>query len=154
MISLLKKYNFLFPLIFIFGISYLRYTYVLHPNFNGEPFLIGIKLFNTQYSQGANSSASIVNIQSIIVYWVLFFLGNVALFRSLFSNFDKVKTIALLYLLISFFSVVFFGLDFYLFKSPSLFSLGAILKNFLLGPMFTAIAYIVIEYLHWFGKPS
>ncbi len=154
MASVLKKYNFILPLIFIFGISYLRYTYILHPNFNGEAFLIKIKLVEALDNQEATGLNTMVSIKSIIIFWVLFFLGNVALFFSLFSSIDKVKTIGFFYLLISFFSVVFLALYFFWFKSPSLFSLGSILKNFLLSPLFTAIAYIMTKYLHWFGKPS
>lgn len=154
MTNALKKYKFVFPLFFVFGLSYLRYTYILNPNFIGEQILIEIKSLNSYGNETTNSITTLISIKSIIVFWVLFFLGNVALFLSLFSSFEKIKTIGFFYLLISFFSAIFFALDVFWLKSPSFFSLGSILKNFLLSPMFTAIAYIVIEYLHWFGKPS
>ena len=146
----MKKYTFVLPLIFILGLAYWRFTYILNPNFSGEQFLIEIK-----GSPASEITAnSIINIKSIIIYWALFFLGNIALFLMLSKELEKTKTIGFLYLLISFVSILFFALDAFWLKSPSFFSLASILKNFLLSPMFTAIAYIMIEYFHWFGKPS
>ena len=146
----MKKYTFVLPLIFILGLAYWRYTYILNPNFSGEQFLIEIK----DSPASEITANSIINIKSIIIYWALFFLGNIALFLTLSKDLDKAKTIGFLYLLISFVSILFFALDAFWLKSPSFFSLASILKNFLLSPMFTAIAYIMIEYFHWFGKPS
>ena len=146
----MKKYTFVLPLIFILGLAYWRFTYILNLNFSGEQFLIEIK-----GSPASEITAnSIINIKSIIIYWALFFLGNIALFLMLSKELEKTKTIGFLYLLISFVSILFFALDAFWLKSPSFFSLASILKNFLLSPMFTAIAYIMIEYFHWFGKPS
>ena len=146
----MKKYTFVLPLIFILGLAYWRYTYILNPNFSGEQFLIEIK----DSPASEITANSIINIKSIIIYWALFFLGNIALFLTLSKDLDKAKTIGFLYLLISFVSILFFALDAFWLKSSSFFSLASILKNFLLSPMFTAIAYIMIEYFHWFGKPS
>ena len=146
----MKKYTFVLPLIFILGLAYWRYTYILNPNFSGEQFLIEIK----GIPASEITANSIINIKSIIIYWGLFFLGNIALFLTLSRDHEKAKTIGFLYLLISFVSILFFALDAFWLKSSSFFSLASILKNFLLSPMFTAIAYIMIEYFHWFGKPS
>ena len=146
----MKKYAFVLPLFFILGLSYWRYTYILNLNFAGEPIIIHI----SQFGHGISAS-SMVNIKSIIIYWFLFFLGNAALFLMLFrTSIHKVKTIVFFYFLITFLSALFFGIDRIILKSESIFSLASILKNFLLSPMFTAIGYIVVEYLHWFGKPS
>ena len=145
----LKKYSFILPLIFILGLAYLRYTFILNPNFNGDLFLIHIG----KYGQTVSIN-SLLTIKSIIIYWILFFLGNIGLFITLFNSFDKVKIIGFFYLLLTFLSVICLGIDALWFKSPAFFGLGAILKNFLLSPMFTAIAYIMVEYFHWFGKPS
>jgi len=145
----LKKYAFTLPLLFILGLAYWRYTYILNPNLAGEPFLIEIQKLGRIIS--ANSP---VNIKSIIIYWTLFFLGNVALFLTLFSSLEKTKTVLFFYLLLTFMSILFFGIDAFLIKSQSAFSLASILKNFLLSPMFTSIAYIMVEYFQWFGKPS
>jgi len=145
----LKKYSFVLPLLFILGLAYWRYTYILNPNFNGELFLIHIEKYGNSIA-----ARSPVNIKSILTYWVLFFLGNIGLFFTLFSSFDKVKIIVFFYLLLTLISVVFLGIDALWIKSSTFFNLGAILKNFLLSPMFTAIAYIMAEYFHWFGKPT
>ena len=146
----MKKYSFVLPLIFILGLAYWRYTYILNPNFSGEELLIEIRGFPASEI----TANSIINIKSIIIYWALFFLGNVGLFLMLSRDLEKAKTIGFLFLLVSFVSILFFALDAFWLKSPSFFSLASILKNFLLSPMFTAIAYIMIEYFHWFGKPS
>ncbi|MCK5468356.1 MAG: hypothetical protein KAI99_07605 [Cyclobacteriaceae bacterium] len=150
----MKKYTFVLPLIFILGLAYWRYTYIINPNFVGEPLLIKIRSLNHYDPAPIITANSIINIKSIIIYWLLFFLGNVALFLTLFSSFEKVKTIGFFYLLLSFFSAVFFALDAFWLKSLISFNLASILKNFLLSPLFTAIAYIMIEYFHSFGKPS
>ncbi|MCK5104369.1 MAG: hypothetical protein KAR17_16205 [Cyclobacteriaceae bacterium] len=146
----MKKYSFVLPLIFILGLAYWRYTYILNPNLSGEELLIEIR-----GSPASEITAnSIINIKSIIIYWALFFLGNIALFLMLSKGLEKAKTIGFLFLLVSFVSILFFALDAFWLKSPSFFSLASILKNFLLSPLFTAIAYIMIEYFHSFGKPS
>lgn len=149
----MKKYSFVLPLIFILGLAYWRYTYILVPNFDGDPFLIRIKLFNNNGDQIIHPNSS-VHIISIISYWALFFLGNIALFLALFNSFEKVKIIVFFYLLLSFFSAVFFALDAFWLKSLISFNLASILKNFLLSPLFSAIAYIMIKYFHLFRKPS
>lgn len=150
--DLFKKYISVFPLIFILGIAYWRYTYILNPNFSGEDFLVEIKPFQEDINSEILPD-SLINIKSILIYWVLFLFGNLVFFRTLFNSFDKLKAIGLFYLLISFVSAVFFGLDIFWFKSQTFSSMGSILKNYLLSPMFTAIAYIVIKYLNWSGKP-
>jgi hypothetical protein len=147
MIHSSKRYLFVLPLLFILALSYWRYTYILNPNYHGEPVLVNYRFYIA--SLGANS---MVNIRSIIIYWVLFLLGNMLFFRVLFSSKEKVMAIIFFYLIISFASAIFFTADRFLLPSESLFSLGAIMKNFILSPIFTAMAYIIVEYFHWFGK--
>jgi len=127
----------------------MRYTYLINPNASGQDIFIEIDGQGSLLQQQSS-----LNIISIIVFWTLFFLGNIALFLTLFSSITKVKTIVFLYLLLSVISAGLFALDHWVFNSPFLFSLGGILKNFLLSPMFTAMGYIVIEYFHWFIRPS
>jgi len=145
----LKKFAFVLPLLFILGLSYWRYTYILNPNLDGDPFMIEISKLGWTIS-----SNSYVNIKSILIYWLFFFLGNVALFLTLYKTLENAKIIGFFYLLLSIISALFFTVEMFWFKSSSIFNLAAILKNFLLSPMFTTIAYIVIEYFHWFGKSS
>jgi hypothetical protein len=149
MIRSAKRYLFVLPLLFILALSYWRYTYILNPNYHGEPVLLNYRFYIA--SLGANS---MVNIRSIIIYWVLFLLGNMLFFRVLFSSKEKVMAIIFFYLIISFASAIFFTADRFLLPSESLFSLGAIMKNFILSPIFTAMAYIIVEYFHWFGKSN
>ena len=145
----MKKFAFVLPLLFILGLSYWRYTYILNPNLDGDPFMIEISKLGWTIS-----SNSYVNIKSILIYWLFFFLGNVALFLTLYKTLENAKIIGFFYLLLSIISALFFTVEMFWFKSSSIFNLAAILKNFLLSPMFTTIAYIVIEYFHWFGKSS
>ncbi len=146
----LKKYTFVLPLLFILGLAYWRYTYILNPNFSGDQWLVNIR----QMRRMQISVSSIVMGKSIIIYWVFFFMGNTAFFTLLFSDFKKVKMIGFLFLLISFFSASLFAIDTFILKSEAVFSLAAILKNFLLSPVFTAMGYLMIEYFHWFGETS
>jgi len=124
---------------------------MLNPNFEGDPVLIKIMQNNSLGNQGVEAN-SVINMKSIIYYWVLFFLGNVTFFQALFHLKEKTKVIMALYLLISLFSVGFFAMDAFWFKSITLFNLASTLKNFLLTPMFTAIGYLILNYFNWFGK--
>lgn len=148
-----KKYGSVLPLIFILGLAYMRYTYILNPNFSGEDFLIEIMPFQEDINSGILPD-SLGNIKSILIYWALFLIGNLVFFRILFNSIEKVKAIGLFYLLISFASGVFFAMDIFWFKSQSFYSLGSILKNYLLSPIFTAIVYIVIKYFNRSEIPS
>jgi hypothetical protein len=143
------RFLFVFPLIFILGLSYWRYTYILNPNLTGEPFLLEYR-----YYVGRLGASSLVNIRSIFIYWILFFIGNIAFFLTLVRLPDKVKAIAFFFLLISSASGSLFLIEALWISSESLYSLGATLKNFVLSPMFTAVAYLMIKYFHWFGKPK
>ena len=109
----MKKYYFILPLIFILGLAYCRYTYMLNPNFSGETMLIKIKQTASLGGQSYDAN-SVVNAKSIIYYWVLFFIGIVIFFQALFHSKEKNKIIMALYLLISLFSVGFFSLDYFL----------------------------------------
>ena len=145
----MKKFIFIFPLLFILGLSYLRYTYVINPNLHGDPILISIGQMGWSIK-----ATSLTNIKSILIFWALFLLGNAAFFTTIFKSKKYVKAIVIFYLLISFFSGLFFGLDYLGLRSITLFNLASILKNFLLSPIFTGIVYIVFKYFHWFGKTS
>lgn len=146
-----NKYIFLLPLLFIIVTAYWRYTYMLNPNFSGEPFLIKIIKGNSLANQRYDAN-SLTNIKSIILYWLLFFAANTVFFRTAFHSRKKANSIIALFLLISFVSALFFAVHAFWFKSVALFNLASILKNFILTPMFTAIAYIMIAYFHWFDS--
>jgi hypothetical protein len=147
----LKKYLFVFPLVCIVILAYWRYTYMLNPNLSGDPFLIKIMKGNGLANQSYDAN-SLTNIKSIILCWLLFFTANTIFFRTAFHSRKKANSIIALFLLISFVSALFFAADAFWFKSVALFNLASILKNFILTPMFTAIAYIMIAYFHWFDS--
>ncbi len=144
-----KRYLFIFPLLFILALSYWRYTYIINPNYHGEPVLL-------DYRHYINSigASSLINIRSIIIYWVLFFLGNTVFFLFLYSLRDKLKAIIFFFLIISFFGFGFLIIDKFLIPSKMFFNMGAMMKNFVLSPVFTAMAYIIVEYFDWFGKST
>lgn len=135
------KYFFLVPLIFILGLSYWRYTYILNPNTIGEPFLLDYRLYVNKL--GANS---LMNIRSIVLYWISFFIGNTVFFFTLESSLKTAKNIGLVFLIISGVSGIFFIIYGLWFQSPFIYSLGATIKNFVLSPVFTAVAYIMLKY--------
>ncbi len=145
----MKKYTFVVPLIFILVIAYWRYTYIINPNFQGEQMIVNIRYL--KFSQ--ISLSSFITIRSIVIYWILFFIGNIALYFTIFGWSEKVKSIIGLYLLISFVSALFFTFDIFWFRSSFFFSLAAILKNFILSPLFTAVTYLMVSYFQWFEKP-
>ena len=145
----LKKYSFVLPLLYILGLAYCRYTYILNPNWSGKPLFLEIQTIGKNIGPD-----SITNMMSILIYWMLFFLGNIGLFALLFSSFEKVKAAGFFYLLLSGGSILFFALDAFIIESKAITGLATTLKNFTLSPLFTGFAYIVIEYFHWYGKPS
>ena len=149
MLHSIKRYFFVLPLLFLLALSYWRYTYIINPNFHGDPFLLDYRLYI-----GSIGTNSLINIRSIIIYWVLFFLGNVAFFLLLFSSSEKIKAIIFFYLIITIFSFGFMMIDKFLLPSSALFNMGATMKNFILSPVFTGMAYIIVEYFQWFGKSS
>ena len=142
---LFKKYIFLVPLLFILIAAYCRYTYILNPNFSGAPFFIKI-MRNANLDNQDIGAESETNIISILIFWVVFLSGNAAFFMSVFQSSFKTKSIIALFLLISFASASFFTMNIFLFRSPVLFNLASILKNFILTPAFTAGAYILFAY--------
>jgi hypothetical protein len=75
MIHSSKRYLFVLPLLFILALSYWRYTYIINPNFQGDPVLLNYRAYIA--TLGANS---LINIRSIMLYWTMFFLGNLAFF--------------------------------------------------------------------------
>jgi len=145
----IKRYSWIFPLLFILVLSYWRYTYILNPNLEGESIFLEYRIYAQKL--GVNS---LVNFRSIIIYWILFLIGNITFFQLLFSNKEKLRTIIIFFLIISIGSAGFILADKFLVSSEALFSMGAMMKNFILSPMFTAMVYIIIEYFQWFGKPS
>jgi hypothetical protein len=135
------KYFFLLPLIFILGLSYWRYTYILNPNTIGEPLLLDYRLYVNKL--GANS---LMNIRSIVLYWISFFIGNTVFFFTLESSLKTAKNIGFVFLIISMVSGMFFIIHGLWLQSPFIYSLGATIKNFVLSPVFTAVAYIMLKY--------
>lgn len=148
----MKKYIFLIPLAFILALSYCRYTYVINLNIHGEPIFVNIRALKYAVSEGLVQSP-MISAKSIIVYWVLFFMGNLLLYVLLYGISAKSKTMLAFFLFISVMSALAFGIHAYFYQSTALFTLASRLKNFLLSPMFTALSYLVVEYFQWFKRP-
>jgi hypothetical protein len=135
------KYFFLVPLIFILWLSYWRYTYILNPNTIGEPFFLDYRLYVNRL--GANS---LINVRSIILYWILFLIGNTTFFFILEGSLKTARNISLIFLIISSISGMFFIIHGLWLHSAFIYSLGATIKNFVLSPVFTAVAYVMLKY--------
>ena len=137
----LKKYRFFLPLIFILLLSYWRYTYILNINFQGDPFFIPIR---SNYNHVITPD-SITNIKSIITYWLLFFIGNLMFFSWKFSR-KTAQGLAVFYLFFTFASVFFFAFHRFVVSEPVFYTGGSNIKNFLLSPIFTGVAYLLWKY--------
>lgn len=129
------------PLVCILVLSYCRHTYLLNPNLMGDPFLLDYRLMVSRLG-----AASLVNIRSILLYWVLFFTGHVIFFLSISFTRKKIALIAILFLIISAMSGIVMALDIFLFPSKVLYNFAASVKNFLLSPVFTAAMFVVLYY--------
>ncbi len=137
----LKKYLPFLPVLFILILAYCRYTYFLNPNLSGEPFIIPIQSdFNHEIAPD-----SIMNIKSIVTYWLLFLMGNMLFFSWTFSR-DAAQGIAFFYILISLFSMTFFAIDRFIFQTPVFYTSGSNIKNFLLSPLFTGVMFVILKY--------
>jgi hypothetical protein len=93
-----------------------------------------------------------MNIRSIVLYWISFFIGNTVLFFALESSLKTAKNIGLVFLIISAISGMFFLIHGLWLHSAFIYSLGATIKNFVLSPVFTAVAYIMLKYFQNFPK--
>jgi hypothetical protein len=87
-----------------------------------------------------------MNIRSIVLYWISFFIGNTVFFFTLESSLKTAKNIGFVFLIISMVSGMFFIIHGLWLQSPFIYSLGATIKNFVLSPVFTAVAYIMLKY--------
>ncbi len=131
------------PLVFILVLSYCRHTYLLNPNLDGDPFFLDYR-----FTVGQIGAGSLVNIRSILLYWIFFFTGNVAFFLSISFTRRKIVLIVILYLFISAMSGIVMAVDLFFFPSKVLYHFAASIKNFLLSPVFTAAMFVVLYYFH------
>ena len=121
----------------LIAISYLRHTYYLNPNFRGGAFFVPIR--------GEATDSGEFAFVSMIVFFVLYGAVN-WLFGQVF--FDKIRRRLMLYVFagILILSALFFG--FYKLSGFMwLFHTGSILKNFILSPVYTLMAFFVLKQL-------
>jgi hypothetical protein len=139
-----KKVAIVLSVLAILVLSYYRYTYFINPNFSGEPVLIKIR--QTAGLQDMVAPGGDANVRSILVFWVLFLLGNAWFSMALFRDKAKVIFVIGLYLVISGVSAVFFAGNWLFGPSAFLSMTASMLKNLALSPVFTAGYYIVLKY--------
>lgn len=144
----MKRISIIFFVLLILLFSYWRYTYILNPNFSGDPFIISIRAVG-----GSFEAYSSIKIKSVIAYWLMFLIGNVLLFRTVFARNRKLKIAVLFFLLLSVASAAIFGLN-YFFNAKALYMLGSLLKNFILSPVFPAVTFLVLNYFSWFENET
>ncbi len=119
-----------FSLIFIFVCSYGRQTYFLN-----------LDLKNAIISKSEVGVSPSVVFQSILIFAILFGLAN--LWIAVAFNRKNWKVWMIVYAVLFVVSGVFIGLD-YFFKSNLLFSIGAIIKNFLLSPIYPLVLFAIL----------
>jgi hypothetical protein len=139
-----KKVAVILPVLAILVLSYYRFTYFINPNFSGEPFLIKIR--QAAGLQDIVSPGGDANVRSIMVFWVLFLLGNAWFSVVLFRSKVKVWFVIGLYLVTSGVSAAFFAGNWFFGHSAFLSTMASMLKNLVLSPVFTAGCYIVLKY--------
>jgi len=141
--------------VLLFIVSYLRYTYYINPNFSGEPVWIKIAEAKQQ-SKGILDFNTIIypvidNIimgKSIIVFWILFGIINVSLFKSWRNKKEDVMLFLLTYGGLSMIIVFFMGLHFVFRPEMVFFGLFTKIKNFLLSPLYTGVIFIFAKFFN------
>lgn len=140
----MKKVTVILSVLAILVLSYYRYTYFINPNFSDEPFLIKIR--QAAGLQDMVAPGGDANVRSILVFWVLFLLGNAWFSMALFRDRAKVIFVIGLYLAISGVSAAFFAGNWLFGPAAFLSSMASMLKNLVLSPVFIAGCYIVLKY--------
>ena len=141
----MKKVALVLSVFAILVISYYRYTYFINLNFAGEPIFIKVRqaagLMDVTVTPGSDA-----NVRSILVYWLLFLLGNAWFSIAMFRDRSKAYFVIGLYLAISGISVIFFALNWLFGSLAFLSTMASMLKNLVLSPVFTAGCYLVLKY--------
>lgn len=119
--------------LFIFLISYFRNTFLINPNLKDESFLI----YSWNYQ--ATQQLSLI---SMLCYIFLFGLGNYFIARSFIK--EKSNLWMIVYLMFVIIITVLYGI--YLISDyKAIFSIGSIIKNFLLSPVFPVLVFIFFK---------
>ena len=118
-------------ILLLLAFSYLRHTYLLNPNLDGQSWLIGLR----------DKSPEMANIsfKSMLLFYVIFGIVN-----GLFAQFilkKRQKLVMGLYIVLTLVSAVVYGL-FKITDAEILFNTGSIIKNFVLSPLFAGTLYI------------
>jgi len=118
----------------LFLLSYLRHTFLININFKGEALFIGV--------MEAGKLSHKLSLASMICYVILFGFCN----YFLATSFIKTKTSQwmLLYVALAVMSAFFYAV--YLATDIIfIFSIGSVIKNFLLSPVFPVVVFILFK---------
>ena len=149
------KYSLLaISLIFLFFISYLRFTYYINPNLSGDPILIKISEANMNMEPIESGRINDLDIntwirgRSIMVFWLIFGLANL-LFCFLGKDFKQnFMPFIISYAGFTFLILIFAGLHFILSPEVVFYKLFSIIKNFLLSPLYTGVIFIFVRFFN------
>ena len=111
--------------------SYLRHTFLINPNLEGNPWLISIRNKSPEFAEAS--------FKSMMVFYIVFGIIN-GLFARFILN-GKVSLTMTLYFGLILLSAFMYGL-FKLTDAEALFNAGSIIKNFVLSPLFAGTLYI------------
>ena len=141
-------------LIFLFIISYLRFTWYINPNFSGDPLLIKIQGAGVNSGLlGVDEDINIdihtrIRVRSILVFWILFGLVNI-LFCFQWKNFkQKIRGIILTYGGLTLILVFLLGFHMILRPEEVFYKMFSIIKNFLLSPLYTGVIFIFVRFFN------
>ena len=129
-------------------LAYLRNSYYLHLNFSGEPMLdrmtkSGAMILGNENIVPATRS---VKFWSVVQYWVFFLVVHTAVLWAAFNNSKVLRIHWLTYFALSAVSVFIFVLYQQFHALSGLYIYASFIKNFLLSPLYTAVAYIFVKY--------
>ena len=143
----------------LIALAYMRFTWYLDLNTSGRPLLVRIhqagkaQEHSVDFSQNNSPVANEnLRIRSILVYWILFGLTNMALLGLYFKNKFAVISHIVLYLALSLLSLALFAFWKYLLPEDFLFQAASKVKNFLLTPLYSGLVFIFVKYFDSFVK--
>lgn len=136
----------------VFGLSYLRHSYIINFNCSGNPQVVRIgsvqdihKLESIQ--QAKNTVPFHRRLYSTFWFWILFFILHSAVFLVYMPGKRALLTHVVLFLSLSALSAMILGINVYWVDRNELYNFASRLKNFLLSPVYMFAAVIFVKYI-------
>ena len=136
----------------VFGLSYIRHSYILNFNCHGEEQVVRIGSVEDIHTVDSIKSVKGTEpfrqrLYSTFLFWILFFILNSAIIFIFVPTKEAIITHIVLFVFLSVLSAFILGLNLYLIDRNELYIFASRIKNFLLSPVYTFVAAIFVKYV-------